>query len=74
MRKEDIDKKIQEVVDELQSAKEHLHKDEFVFECSHHCGIASGLLRTLAHDLDVLADEQEIILGERERSKGYEVV
>lgn len=74
MSKEEIYKKIQEAIDALLLARDHIRDDELMFEAEGLIEEARDVTSELYHEIYNLANEQEKKLGEEEEKKGYEVV
>ena len=74
MTKEEMIKKIEEAVDALLLAKNHLVSDEYVFEVEQYLDEAKDVTYELYNEVYTLANKQEKELGEKEMARGYEVV
>ena len=74
MSKEEIDKKIQEAIDALLLARDHIRDDEFVFDAEGLIEEARDVTRELYKEIYNIANEQEKKLGEEEEKREYEVI
>ena len=74
MNKEKISNKIQEAIDALLMARDHIIDDAYVFEAEWLLEEARDVTRELYNEIYKIATEQEKKFGEDEEAKGYEVI